>query len=243
MNPKTEKKVFARIVNLSRNELAEISNEARYPLKKGEEAPRYLGLSYEGHLLGFAPVERIIEVDGSLSLAFEKERSSFRPYVIPAGLFLAKEMKIKEDRVAVEIRLLEEEGAGAKRKECWQEENRPRERKPALPQEYLTESALWAQSIALWLSNHVESSKASAVSSLAAGVASRIAEKAKQGVYRGEDDAELSDLVRLVGMFIGEDYPVYLNALALKEKISEWTGEINSQGEEEIRPCLDEGGK
>lgn len=39
MNPKTEKKVFARIVNLSRNELAEISNEARYPLKKGEEAP------------------------------------------------------------------------------------------------------------------------------------------------------------------------------------------------------------
>jgi hypothetical protein len=84
---------------------------------------------------------------------------------------LLKEMKIKEDRVAVEIRLNEEEGAGAKRKRMrWQEENHPRDRKPALPQEYLTESALWAQSIALWLSNNVESPKASAVANLAAGV-------------------------------------------------------------------------
>jgi hypothetical protein len=135
-----------------------------------------------------------------------------------------KEVKIKEDRASVEIRLNEETGAGERRKARWAEENHPRDAKPAFPQEYLTESALWAQSIALWLSNNVESPKASAVANLAAGVCGRIAEKAKKGAYRGEDDQELSDLVRMIGMFAGEDYKISANLLALKEKTSEWTG-------------------
>jgi hypothetical protein len=244
MNGKPSESLFARIVDLSRGEFAKISNEASYLIKKEEEAPRYLGLSYEGRLLGFAAVERIEESeDGSRSLVLAKERGSFRPYVIPADLFFMKEVKIKEDRASVEIRLNEETGAGERRKARWAEENRPRDAKPAFPQEYLTESALWAQSIALWLSNNVESPKASAVANLAAGVCGRIAEKAKKGAYRGEDDRELSDLVRMIGMFAGEDYKISANLLALKEKTSEWTGEISTIGEEDIKPCLEEGGK
>ena len=166
------------------------------------------------------------------------------PAVVTIVLALGmKEVKIKEDRIAVEIRLNEETGAGERRKARWAEENHPSDRKPALPQEYLTESALWAQSIALWLSNNVESPKASAVANLAAGVCGRIAEKAKKGAYRGEDDQELSDLVRMIGMFVGEDYKSFANVLALQEKISSWTGEINTIGEEDIKPCLEEGGK
>jgi hypothetical protein len=244
MNGNQSESLFARIVDLSRGEFAKISNEASYPLKKEEEAPKYLGLSYEGRLLGFAPVERAQENDdGSKTLILEKERGSFRPYVIPADVFLMKEAKIKEDRVNIEIRLHEETGAGMARKERWQEENHPGDTKPALPQEYLTESTLWAQSIALWLSNNIESPKASAVANLAAGVCGRIAEKAKKGIYRSEDDQELSDLVRMIGMFAGEDYKAYANILALKEKISEWTGEISTIGEEDVKPCLEEGGE
>ena len=93
------------------------------------------------------------------------------------------------------------------------------------------------------VSNNVESPKASAVANLAAGVCGRIAEKAKKGAYRGEDDQELSDLVRMIGMFVGEDYKSFANVLALQEKISSWTGEINTIGEEDIKPCLEEGGK